>query len=410
MTDPAPTSARSAAPARPATPAGSDDGHIDVPRGLAGVAVAETEVGDVRGEEGFYHYRQYSAVDLAERRTLEDVWHLMLRGTLPDRDARDAFHRDLVPRRAIPPGTAALLPGLVRASATPLAALRTAVSLVGAELDMRSWLDIEPDELAGQALRITAVIPTVVAALHRLDSGHDPIDPDPALPAAADYLRMMSGQVPDPDRARALEQYLIATIDHGFNASTFTARVITSTGADLAAAVTGAIGALSGPLHGGAPSRALDLLEEIRTADRAEEIVRQKVAAGERIMGFGHRVYRTQDPRATLLRDAALRLGGPRVELAVAVEQTVEAVLAELKPGRELYANVEYFAGVVFEQVGLPPALFTPTFVASRAIGWCAHILEQAADNRLIRPTARYVGPAAPAPVPSIDDLDAAAS
>jgi citrate synthase len=161
-----------------------------------------------------------------------------------------------------------------------------------------------------------------------------------------------------------------------------------------------AIGALSGPLHGGAPSRALDLLDEIGDPAKADEVVRRKVEQGERIMGFGHRVYKTQDPRSQMLGRVAERLGGPRAELAKQVEQSVVDVLAELKPGRELYANVEYYAGVVFEQVGLPPELFTPTFTASRTIGWCAHVIEQASDNRLIRPTARYVGPPPPQPVP----------
>lgn len=375
----------------------------DVPKGLEGVVVADTAIGDVRGDEGFYHYRQYSAVDLAERRTLEDVWHLMLRGWLPDAGERDAFRRETAALRTLPPRTAALLPEIARTAGQPLDGLRTAVSLVGAELGFAPSHDLTADQLEQQALRMTAVVPTLVMALHRLGAGNEPVPPDPDLAYATDYLRMMTGEPPAPEHARAIEQYLIATIDHGFNASTFTARVITSTGADLAAALTGAIGALSGPLHGGAPSRALDLLDEVGSPERVDEVVRREVEAEHRIMGFGHRVYRTQDPRAQLLRRVALALGGPRVELAVEVEQAVVDVLAELKPGRDLYANVEYYAGVVFEQVGLPPALFTPTFTASRTIGWCAHILEQAADNRLIRPNARYVGEQPPVPVPPLE-------
>lgn len=379
-------------------------GDLEAPKGLAGVIVAETGIGDVRGQEGFYHYRQYSAVDLAEQRTMEDVWHLMLRGTLPDRAEREAFRKEVAPLREVPPRTAELLPAVARAAEQPLDGLRTAVSLVGAELGFRPSHDLTDDELHEQALRITAVVPTLIMALHRLGQGEEPVGPDPELPYAANYLTMMTGRVPPPDHARAIEQYLISTVDHGFNASTFTSRVITSTGADLAAAVVGAIGALSGPLHGGAPSRALDLLDEIGSLDRADEVVRRKVENGERIMGFGHRVYKTRDPRSELLGRVARRLGGQRAELAAEVEETVVDVLAELKPGRELYANVEYYAGVVFEQIGLPPELFTATFTASRTIGWCAHILEQAADNRLIRPTARYVGQEPPAPVPALDD------
>jgi citrate synthase len=214
---------------------------------------------------------------------------------------------------------------------------------------------------------------------------------------------MMKGEVPDPEQARAVEQYQITTVDHGFNASTFTARVITSTGADLGAAVVGGIGALSGPLHGGAPSRALDMLDAIGTPDRADAWVRDAVENGGRIMGFGHRVYKTDDPRSVLLKSVAQRLGGPMADFAVEVERTVVDVLAELKPGRELYANVEFYAGVVMDRCGLPRELFTPTFASSRVIGWCANILEQAADNRIIRPSARYVGPPPPQPVPDLD-------
>jgi citrate synthase len=226
------------------------------------------------------------------------------------------------------------------------------------------------------------------------------IDPHPDLPYAANYLYMMQGEVPKPDYSRAVEQYLISTIDHGFNASTFTARVITSTGADLAAAVVGGIGALSGPLHGGAPSRALAMLDAIGTEDKAEPWLRDAVQRGDRLMGFGHRVYKTDDPRSVMLRGVAERLGGPNVELAKAIEAKAIEVLAELKPGRQLYTNVEFYAGIVMDTCGVPREMFTPTFASSRVIGWTSHILEQAADNRLIRPSAHYAGPPPPQPVP----------
>jgi citrate synthase len=192
---------------------------------------------------------------------------------------------------------------------------------------------------------------------------------------------------------------LISTIDHGFNASTFTARVVTSTGADVAACLVAAVGALSGPLHGGAPSRALDTLDAIGTPDRIDPWIRERVLAGDRIMGFGHAVYRTEDPRSRMLREIAQRFGGPRVDFAVEVERQVEAILAELKPGRELHTNVEFYAGVVMEFCGLPREMFTPTFAAARVVGWSANILEQAEDKKIIRPAARYVGPRAPVPV-----------
>jgi citrate synthase len=377
-------------------------GHLEAPKGLEGVIVAETEIGEVRGEEGFYHYRQYSAVDLAEKRTLEDVWHLLFNGHLPTADERRRFEDEVRPLRAIPDDVGGELPAVARAGRefVPLDALRTAVSLTAESLGLRSTIDIDPEQLRHDALRICAVTPTLIMALWRLRNGLDPIAPHRQLPYAANYLYMLTGDDPKPEHARAIEQYLISTIDHGFNASTFSARVITSTGADLGSAVVGAIGALSGPLHGGAPSRALEMLEVIKSPENAERYVREAVEKGERIMGFGHRVYKTVDPRSKMLKGIAERLGGDKAELALGIEQTIVDTLAELKPGRRLYANVEFYAGVVMDACGLPEELFTPTFTASRMIGWCANILEQAADNRLIRPKARYVGPEAPQPVP----------
>jgi citrate synthase len=379
-----------------------DPGLIEAPKGLAGVIVAETEVGDVRGQEGFYHYRQYSAIELTEKRTLEEAWYLLFDGELPTAEQLDGFLDEIRPLREVPPSAAALLPAIARAGDefVPLNALRTAVSHVAADAGFAPSLDISASELRENALRTCAVIPTLIAALWRLRQGLDVIEPHPDLRYAANYLYMITGEVPEPDKARAVEQYQMTTIDHGFNASTFTARVITSTGADLGAAVVGAIGALSGPLHGGAPSRALDMLDAIGTPDNADAWVRDAVEHGGKIMGFGHRVYKTEDPRSRLLRGVAQDLGGDMAEFATQVEQTVVDVLAELKPGRELYANVEFYAGVVMDRCGLPREMFTPTFASSRVIGWCANILEQAADNRIIRPSARYVGPPPPAPVP----------
>jgi len=378
-------------------------GAMEAPKGLAGVIVAETEVGTVRGDEGFYHYRQYSATELTEKRSLEDVWHLLFEGELPTAEQRAAFHEEVRPLRRVPESVAPVLPEIARAgkSFVPLDGLRSAVSLVGQASDFRPSLDITGEELRANALRTCAVIPTLIGALYRLRQGLDVVEPDPELGYAANYLYMITGERPDAEIARAVEQYQMTTIDHGFNASTFTARVITSTGADLGAAVVGGIGALSGPLHGGAPSRALDMLDAIGEPENTDAWVRNAVESGDRIMGFGHRVYRTEDPRSRLLRGVAQRLGGDMADFATQVEQTVVDVLAELKPGRELYANVEFYAGVVMDRCGLPRELFTPTFASSRVIGWCANILEQAADNRIIRPSAKYVGPPAPQPVPA---------
>lgn len=377
----------------------------DVPRGLEGLVVAETEIGDVRGLEGFYHYREYSAVDLAEKRSLEDIWFLLFNGHLPSSAECRAFTDEIIPLRTIPESVAPMLPAVAQAGEhfVPLNALRSAVSLTADALDFKPSLDVDAATLKRDALRLCSVIPTLLMTLYRLRNGKEPIPPNPELSYASNYLYMLNGEVPDPERARAIEQYLISTIDHGFNSSTFTARVISSTGADLGAAVVGAIGALSGPLHGGAPSRALDMLDAIERPENAERWIRDTVGRGERIMGFGHRVYKTDDPRSLLLRRVAERLGGHNVEFAKTVEQTVIDVLAELKPGRRLYTNVEFYAGVVMEICGVPRDMFTPTFASSRVIGWCAHVLEQAADNRLIRPSARYIGTPPPVPVPEPD-------
>jgi citrate synthase len=379
---------------------------IDVPKGLKGVVVTETAIGDVRGLEGFYHYRQYSAVELAAKRTLEDAWKLVFDGSLPGGTESARFARDVAARRAIPPGVAALLPDLAAVATSsgspfePLTALRSALSAWGAARGLRPTLDIDAAALREDALDVCAVVPALLAALLRLDRGLPPIEPRIDLSHAANWLWMLTGAEPEPRHARAIEQYLISTIDHGFNASTFTARVVAGTGADLGACVVAAVGALSGPLHGGAPSRALDALDEIGSADRVDAWLRPRLEAGDKIMGFGHAVYRTADPRGTLLRGVASDLGGELVDLAAAVQARIEAVLAEVKPGRELRANVEYWAGVVMELCGLPREAFTPTFTVSRAIGWCAHVMEQAADNKIIRPSARYVGPPPPEPVP----------
>lgn len=376
-----------------------------VPPGLRGVEVTDTEIGDVRGLEGFYHYRQYSAVELAQSRTLEDVWRLVLDGSLPSSAAERAeFAASIRPGRELPRAVLAQLPGIVAASAggNPLDGLRTGVSLLGASWGLRPLWDLEAPERRRDLIRVAAATPTLVAASHRLSKGLEPVPPDRDLGHAANYLWMITGERPDPEVARALEQYLILTVDHGFNSSTFTARVIASTGADAAAAVVGAIGALSGPLHGGAPSRALETIDAIGTPERAEPYVRDMIGRGERIMGFGHAVYRTDDPRSLMLRDVAQRLGGGRVDLAVQVEKTVLSVLAETKPDRPLYANVEFYAGVVMDRCGLPQEMFTPTFAVSRVIGWTANIAEQARQRTIIRPAARYVGPPPPAPVPSL--------
>ncbi|WP_329349192.1 citrate synthase/methylcitrate synthase [Streptomyces sp. NBC_01261] len=380
--------------------------RIEVPRGLAGVVVTDTRIGDVRGIEGFYHYRQYSAVELAQTRGFEDVWHLLAYGELPDAEQSAAFAAETAALRLLPDEVRAALPAVAAASGTsgslsgPLSGMRTALSLLGAAKGFRPVYDIDTDARRRDALVASAAVPTLLTALYRLGRGLDPVEPRDDLSYAANYLYMLTGSEPDKQQARAIEQYLISTIDHGFNASTFTARVIASTGADVAACLVGAVGALSGPLHGGAPSRALDTLDAIGTPDRIDPWIRARVLAGDRIMGFGHAIYRTEDPRSRMLREVAQQFGGPRVEFAVEVERQVETILAELKPGRELHTNVEFYAGLVMELCGLPREMFTPTFAAARVVGWSANVVEQAEDSKIIRPVARYVGVGAPVAVP----------
>ena len=382
-------------------------GPADVPRGLKGVVVADTEVGDVRGSEGFYHYRQYSAVELAERRPIEDVWRLMVYGALPtDAGERAEFIAEATPLREITSSVRAVLPAVAVVS-EPLEGLRTVLSLAAAERGMRPVIDIGPEQRRLDALFLCAITPTLLCALHRLRAGREVVEPRDDLGYAANYLWMLTGAEPTGEHTRAVEQYLISTIDHGFNASTFTGRVVASTGADMGACVVAAIGSLSGPLHGGAPSRALALLDEIRSPERIEEVVAPMVERGEKIMGFGHAVYLTDDPRSVMLRGVARRLAANETArdltaFAEAVEAGVTGILDRLKPGRHLRTNVEFYAGVVMQLCGIPPEMFTPTFASSRVIGWCANILEQAADNKIIRPSARYIGPPPPQTIPAI--------
>jgi citrate synthase len=371
------------------------------PPGLEGVAVSETLISDVRGEEGFFHYRGYDATELTRCCSFEQVWHLLLMGELPDDGQLLAFREKAVEARRLPAGIDEALDVIARLPGhTPLGSLRTAVSATAAALNFRPSLDIGVEEVRADGLRMAALVPVLLMRLYRVRQGLPPVDPDPDLGYAAAYLQMLTGSRPDPKEARALEKYLLLTMDHGFNASTFTARVITSTGSDMGSAITGAIGALAGPLHGGAPSRALAMLDAIGTPDKAEEYLRHEIAGGRRLMGFGHRIYKTDDPRSLLLREVAREIGGTQAEFAQHIETTALRVLAELKPGRRLYTNVEFYGGVVMNTVGVPRDMFTPTFACSRTVGWTAGIVEQAGANRLIRPSALYVGPAAPRPLP----------
>jgi citrate synthase len=352
--------------------------------GLEGIVAATTRLSDVDGERGELTIAGYDVAELAAQATFEETTWLLWHGDLPSGRQLEAFRSELAAKRGLPPTTVALLRECATARIEPMDALRIAAGTISMVSD--------------DACAIVAQCPTIVAAFRRLRQGGEPIAPRPDLWHAANFLYMLDGQPPDAERTRGLETYLNTVVDHGLNASTFTARVITSTGSDLVSAVVGALGALKGPLHGGAPGPALDLVFEIAEASRAEMILRQKIESGERLMGFGHRVYRVRDPRADVLAVAAERLftrGGDLslYTLARSVEVTALRLLEEHKPGRRLQTNVEFYTALLLHGLGLEVPLFTPTFAISRVTGWIAHALEQRVTNRIIRPQSQYAGP-----------------
>jgi len=361
------------------------------PPGLKGLIVADTAIGSVRGEEGFFHYRHYDAVEIARHQTFEAAAALLIDGALPDQAAEATFRAELAGNRQLKPETMQALAAIAPHISDPLAGLRAAISLV---VDDTPTLDLSPDERRARVLRVVGATPTILAALYRFSRNEAPLDADPSLSHAADFVRMVSGTTPSPRLARAVETYLLLTADHGFNASTFTSRVITSTGAGVGSAYAGAVGALSGPLHGGAPSRVLDMIQAIGEPANTESWTRGELEAGRKLMGFGHAVYRAEDPRSLLLRETAIALGGELVERAIEIEERMLSFLASWKPDATIVTNVEFYAAVVMDLAGIDQDMFTPTFTSSRVVGWGAHLLEQAANNKIMRPTARYVGPA----------------
>ncbi|MEO8380023.1 MAG: citrate synthase/methylcitrate synthase [Acidobacteriota bacterium] len=335
--------------------------------GLDGVVAAETRLSMVDGQRGELVIAGHRVEELASWR-FEDVVDLLWGAPLA---------RTFVAEPS---------PLSVEHKPTPLMdELRAGVAALRAQDD------------AEAAPLLMAACPVIVAGAWRKQQGLTPLASRPELGYAANYLWLLHGTEPEPERVRGLETYLNTVVDHGLNASTFTARVIASTGSDLISAISGAIGALKGPLHGGAPGPALDMVFAIGDASRAEEVLRRKIEAGQRLMGFGHRVYKVRDPRADVLAAAAHRLytrGGDLAlyELARAVEATALRLLEEYKPGRGLQTNVEFYTALLLHGVGLPTELFTPTFAISRVAGWIAHCLEQRATGRLIRPQSTYVG------------------
>ena len=360
------------------------------PPGLKGLIVADTAVGSVRGEEGFFHYRQYDAVEIARHQTFEAAAALLLDGALPDRGDEGSFRAELAHNRRLDPAALQALTAISHHVGGPLSGLRAALSLV---IEDTPTLDLSHDERRRRVVRAIGATPTILAALYRLGQGKAPLDADPSLSHAADYVRMVTGSIPEPRLARAVETYLLLTADHGFNASTFTCRVITSTGAGVGSAFAGAVGALSGPLHGGAPSRVLDMIEAIGDPANTEAWAQAQLDSGKKLMGFGHAVYRADDPRSSLLKEVSVGLGGELVDRALEIEARMLDFLARAKPEATIVTNVEFYAAVVMHLAGLDQDMFTPTFTTSRTVGWGAHLLEQAANNKIMRPESRYVGP-----------------
>jgi citrate synthase len=352
--------------------------------GLDGVVAATTRLSHVDGERGELVIAGYQIGDLAEYATFEETTWLLWHGDLPSSDQLDTFRSALAADRRIPDATLTLLRDCACRRIEAMDALRMAAGT----------LSLVSDEAMG----ILARVPTIVASYWRLRHGQEPLAPRGDLSHTANFLYMLTGDTPVPERVRGLETYFNTVIDHGLNASTFTARVITSTGSDLVSAIVGALGALKGPLHGGAPGPALDMVFEIGQASRAEAVLRRKIEAGEKLMGFGHRVYKVRDPRADVLAKAAERMftrGGDLslYALARAVEAEAIRLLEAYKPGRRLQTNVEFYTALLLHGLGFDVELFTPTFATSRMSGWIAHALEQRRGNRIIRPQSEYIGP-----------------
>lgn len=357
--------------------------------GLEGVVAARTRLSSVDGLAGELIIAGFPVAELAGQATFEETVYLLWHDRLPQAEELKTFQAEWIPYRTLPEATLALLRAAAAKSVNVMDALRMAASTLS--------LQLPTEDNYQSALAAVASFPSMVAAYWRLLNGQEPIPPRTDLSHAANYLYMLSGQTPGPDRVRGLETYLNTVVDHGFNASTFTARVIISTQSDMISAVVGALGALKGPLHGGAPGPALDMVFEIGAADKAETYLRDKLARGERLMGFGHRVYKVRDPRAEVLSAAARKFYEADGDMGLynlvqAVEETAVELLARLKPGRNLQTNVEFYTALLLHGLGLSTELFTPTFAIGRVGGWTAHCFEQQQLGRLIRPQSEYEG------------------
>lgn len=354
--------------------------------GLEGIVAATTSISNVDGQVGRLIYRGYDIHDLAHSTTFEEIAYLLWFGHLPTRSELAELQASLLQQRNLPPG---VLDGLRAMSpeTAPMDALRTAISAWGMYTNVQGKPTIE------QAIALTSCLPPILATFHRLRQGLEPLVSRADLGYTANYLYLLTGQEPKAEHVKGLDAYLIMLADHSMNASTFTARIVASTASDLASAVVAAVSALKGPLHGGAADKAQEMLAAIGSAENAESWIRATLASGGRLMGFGHRAYKTTDPRAEELREMSRQADPTSFAFAQHVEQLAIAILDETKPGRRLYTNVDFYSAVLLNAVGIPVDLFTPTFAVARIAGWTAHILEQANNNRLIRPIAEYIGP-----------------
>jgi len=360
---------------------------IRAPKGLEGVIVATTSLTKIDGQAGRLIYRGYDVTQLAGRVSYESVAHLLWYGHLPSQQELSAIENRFSRGHALPNQVIGFLRGESKV-AEPLSALQTSVSILGG-LGGRT----EPS-IIDSSIDLTAQMPTIVAAYHRLRKGQEPVAPRPGLGHAANYLYMLNNKPGRPEHLHALDSYFTLLADHSLNASTFVARIAASTLTDVHSAVVAAISALKGPLHGGAPIYVWEMLQSIRTPENAESWLRDRLEKHDRIMGFGHRVYRTEDPRSRVLKELARQIVDPSLfKLATTVEDTARKLLREQHPERPIDVNVEFYSSLVLHAVGIPPELFTCTFACARTVGWTAHILEQLQDNRLFRPDAEYVGP-----------------
>jgi citrate synthase len=357
-------------------------------RGLEGVVAADTSICFIDGQRGKLIYRGYDINELAEQSTFEETTFLLIHGRLPKKDEFEKFKEKLGSQYNVPLDLIKLLRTLPK-NVHPMDALRTAVSALAA-FDPLTEDSSKPANIE-KAIRLTARIPTIIGAYDRIRRNLEPLIARPRLNLAANFLYMRSGEEPDPLSAKVLDLMLVLHADHELNASTFAARVTAATGSDLYAAVTSAIGALKGPLHGGANQKVMEMLMAIGSEEKADAWVMDALAQKKKIMGFGHRVYKTEDPRATILRRYSEKLGEQHHEPHwYHITRRVENVVAREK---KLYPNVDLYSASCYECLGISPDLNTCLFAMGRVSGWCAHVVEQLEDNRLIRPLGLYTGP-----------------